>query len=90
VSIQGNDVVFDDLTISESAANQVAYFDGDRKQVLHVRSDCPVALKGKATLAQSIIAPATYLGWTDDTKSQGVAIGCMNTTIKQGNWVIVP
>ena len=53
VSIQGNDVVFDDLTISESAANQVAYFDGDRKQVLRVRSDCPVALKGKAT-ARSI------------------------------------
>jgi hypothetical protein len=90
VSIQGNDVVFDDLTISESAANQVAYFDGDRKQVLRVRSDCPIALKGKATLAQSIIAPATYLGWTDDTKSQGVAIGCMSTSIKQGDWVIVP
>ena len=77
VSVGGNDVVFDDLSITQTTPGQIAFFQGDRLRVSRVRSDCPVSIKGgKAILAESIAAPSTFLGWNDGTKSEGVAIGC--------------
>lgn len=94
INVVGRENVFDSITIENTKQPDVSsYITGDRTRVNGLKSDTGVVfLNGIEQVVRNVEAPGIWLGWSDKSRSGGVASGLVTpklTTLSQG-WIVLP